>query len=213
MNEEPLVSYTSQPQPVKSHKGLKITLIVFLVLVFLGAVGYAGYYLWDKNRTLQADVSSRDTEIKDLKAQVADLSATDAAVESDDSRFKIRELGVSLELPDKLKDLTYSYTGKSPSARYEGHGISLSTKTLTDLDKACTSFGAAPPLGSLVKVTGQYPKDANVDTTPGQLVKQFSGYYVAVSHAQAACGNEKTDATTIELRSLFKDALPTIKEL
>jgi hypothetical protein len=213
MNEEPFVSYTSQPQPVKNHKGLKITLIVLLVLALLGAAGYGGYYLWNKNRALQTDVSNRDTEIKDLKAQVADLSAEDTTAEADKNRFKIQELGVSLQLPEKLlKDVTYSYMGKSVSTKYDGHNARFSTKALTDLDKNCAASGTAP-LGILTKVTGQYPKEANVETTPGQLVKQFSDYYIAFTSPQAACSDSKLDTTVTEALTSFKDTFSTIKEL
>jgi hypothetical protein len=217
-DETPLVQYTSQPtppvQPKKSHKGLKVTGIILLVLLLLGTSGF-GAYTWMQNSQLKADLSSRDSKIDDLNKQVSKLTADSKSASETpktDNTFEINELGISIVLPDAAKDATYSYTGKTSASGIDTSTVSISTKTLTDLDKACSSFGIAPALGALNKVTGQYPKDANAQTTSGTLVKQFSGYYIAYGSPQSTC-SAKEPANFTDTLMKFKTALSSVKEL
>jgi len=220
-DDKPLVQYTSQPtppvQPKKSRKGLKVTGIVFLVLLLLGASGFSAY-TWMQNTQLKTDLSSRNTKIDDLNKQVAKLTADDKTAsqtqqtDTTSNTLKIAELGISITLPDAAKDATYSYTGKTSTSGVDTSTVSISTKTLTDLDSACSSFGIAPALGALNKVTGQYPKDANAQTTSGTLVKQFSGYYISYGSPQSVCSaKQPTNFTDTLLK--FKTALSSVKEL
>lgn len=220
-DDKPLVQYTSQPTPPvapkKSRKGLKITGIIFLVLLLLGASGF-GAYSWMQNTQLKTDLASRDSKIDDLNKQVSKLTADNKTAsetqqaDTASTALKIAELGISITLPDAAKDATYSYTGKTSSSGIDTSTVSISTKTLTDLDKACSSFGVAPALGALNKVTGQYPKDANVQTTSGTLVKQFSGYYIAYGSPQSTCST-KEPANFTDTLMKFKTALSSVKEL
>ncbi len=218
-DDKPLVQYTSQPTPPvappKSHKGMKIVGMVLLVLLLLGTSGF-GAYAYMQNMQLKTDISSRDGKITDLNSQVSKLKADDKtasdAQQTSSNTFDIDELGISIVLPDAVKDATYSYVGKTSTGGVDTATVSLSTKTLTDLDKTCSSFGIAPPLGALSKTTGQYPKDANVQTATGTLVKQFSGYYIAYGSPQSLC-SEKQSKDFPDTLLKFKAALSTVKEL
>jgi hypothetical protein len=219
-DETPLVQYTSQPtppeKPKKSRKGLKITGIIFLVLLLLGASGFS-VYTWMQNTQLKTDLSSRDGKIDDLNKQVTKLTADNKTAsqtqqtDTTGNTLKITELGISIALPDAAKDATYSYTGKTSASGVDRSTVTLSTKTLTDLDTACSSFSTAPALGELTKVTGQYPKDT---TGPAStfLVKQFSGYYVAYGSPQSTCSAKQPTSFTDTLLK-FKTALSSVKEL
>lgn len=219
-DETPLVQYTSQPtppeKPKKSRKGLKITGVIFLALLLLGASGF-GVYTWMQNTQLKTDLSGRDGKIDDLNKQVTKLTADNKTAsqtqqtDTTGNTLKITELGISITLPDAAKDATYSYAGKTTSAGVDRSTVTLSTKTLTDFDVACSSFGGAPPLGTLNKVTGQYPKDANAQTTSGTLIKQFSGYYIVYSSPQSVCSTK--DVPIGDVLSKFKTALTSVKEL
>lgn len=218
MNEEQLASYTPQP-PVKNRRGLKPFLVAFFVLVILGGLGAAGYYMYQRNQSLKSDVAARDAKISSLNKQVSNLSSqnnTSGASTQSDGTFKVRELGISLKLPDSLSDVTYSYNGQAASdvASEDTFSASFSTKALTDLDAACSSFSAAPPLGMLSKVSGQYPKttsDADGATVP-PLVKQFDDFYIAYTAPQSTC-SDKVDATNVaSLLADFKKAMTSVKE-
>jgi hypothetical protein len=218
-DDKPLVQYTSQPTPPvvppKSHKGMKIVGMVLLVLLLLGTSGF-GAYAYMQNMQLKTDISSRDGKITDLDNQVtklkADSKTASSAQQTSTNTFAIDELGISIVLPDAAKDATYSYVGKTSTSGVDTSTVTLSTKTLTDLDKTCSSFGIAPPLGALSKTTGQYPKDANVQTTSGTLVKQFSGYYITYGSPQSTCSDKQTSNFADTLLK-FKTALSSVKEL
>lgn len=218
-DDKPLVQYTSQPTPPvapkKSHKGMKIVGVILLVLLLLGTSGF-GAYAYMQNMQLKTDISSRDAKISDLDSQVAKLKADNKtaseAQQTTSNTFNLTELGISIVLPDATKDVTYSYAGKTSASGIDTSTVTLSTKTLTDLDKTCSSFGIAPPLGSLNKTTGQYPKDANVQTASGTLVKQFSGYYIAYVSPQSTCSSKQPTNFTDTLLK-FKTALSSVKEL
>jgi len=220
-DDKPLVQYTSQPTPPvapkKSHKGMKIVGVILLVLLLLGTSGF-GAYAYMQNMQLKTDISSRDGKISDLDSQISKLkadnkTASDAQqTEAASNTLKVAELGISVALPDATKDTTYSYAGKTSVSGIDTSTVTLSTKTLTDLDKTCSSFGIAPPLGSLNKTTGQYPKDANVQTASGTLVKQFSGYYIAYVSPQSTCSSKQPTNFTDTLLK-FKTALSSVKEL
>ena len=218
-DDKPLVQYTSQPTPPvapkKSHKGMKVVGVILLVLLLLGTSGF-GAYAYMQNVQLKTDISSRDGKITDLDNQITKLKADNKtasdAQQTTSSTFDISELGVSIVLPDAAKDATYSYDGKTTASGVDTSTVSLSTKTLTDLDKTCSSFGIAPPLGTLSKTTGQYPKDANVQTASGTLVKQFSGYYIAFTSPQSQCSTKQPSNFTDTLLK-FKTALSSVKEL
>jgi len=200
------------PTPLKTarYKGSRKFLVILLALIAVAGIGYSAY-AWTQNNTLQSSVTSKDTQIKNLDAQVSTLKSTSTttttttATNTAGNVISIRELGLSITVPDSIKDLTYSYSsgGGVESVRF-------STKALTDKyasTKECTSFGSAAPLGSLDKFSGQYKAG---DSVVG-LLKQFTTYYISYSSPQATCADtQKTVPTELQV---FKDSLTTIKEL
>lgn len=158
--------------------------------------------MWQQNQNLRSDIENKKNTVSNLEQQ---LAAEKNGLETGSTNdIIIRELGISVTVPDSIKDITYSYRGEGI--------VSFSTKTLTDEyieTGECTSFGSAPPLGSLVKIEGQYPEDPNVDNTPAdKLVKQFATYYIGYRSPRSLCVASQVEAPSEELTT-FQEALTT----
>lgn len=214
MNEQPTVATQPEITTNKNRKGLRIFTVVLLVLLLLGSVGYA-VYAWQQNQTLSSNLASQKDTTSDLERQLSTLKGSHTTDSEDTvgNVIAIRELGVSITVPDSIKDLTYSYSSHGTGSN-KREVVSFSTQALTDKYAAtneCTSYGSAPPLGGLSKVAGEYPTEANVGNAPGPLAKQFASYYIAYTGPQAVCVSSQT--TSLAELSDFKNSLSTIKEL
>jgi Tfp pilus assembly protein PilV len=215
MNEQPTI--TERPiidKTKKNFKGLKIFAVIILSILMLGGAGYSAY-AWQQNQNLSSSSNTQKNTIKDLEQQLSSLKNSGVTNNTQlvGNTVSLRELGISITVPDSVKDLTYSYSSYA-SGSSKRESVSFSTKALTDkyaAESECTSFGTAPPLGGLSKVAGKYPVDANVQNAPGTLVKQFASYYIAYSNPQSICSSTETDIS-VEL-SDFKKSFSTIKEL
>lgn len=207
---EPVV-VVPEPTPVKKSggKGLKVFLIVLLALIAVAGIGYSAY-AWNQNKSLQSDVTSRDAQIASLNSQVSTLKTAEttpvAVTATVGNVINIRELGLSITVPDSIKDISYRYTSSKDGIQT----ASFSTKAITDKyanTGSCTSASTAPPLGELEKFPGQY-KAGNSTVA---LLKQFPTYYIAYSGPQSACVDVQ-DNVDAQLKAL-KDSLSTVKEL
>ena len=211
------------PEPItplytkrNGHKGLKVSLIVLLSLVTLGSIGYS-VYAFMQNKTQESSISSKDQQIKTLNSQIVSLKPTITSTDtttnttSKGNVIPIRELGVSITVPDSIKDLTYSYKSFPDGTKVVG----LSTQAITytyNKTNECTSYNTtsgSPALGFLEKVSGKYTDTVRMDS---QLVRQFSGYFIDFAGPQAACADNQGPDVLNALKEL-KDAFSTIKEL
>jgi cell division protein FtsL len=207
---------TSEPRTtVKKSKGTsKIVIILLLTLIILGSVSYS-VYSWLQNQQQKTDLNSKNAQISKLNDELSSLKSESKA-ESKSNVIPIKELGISITVPDSISDITYSYESYKSNGTIENarETVGLSTKSLTDTYAStadCTSFDSSPPLGTLSKVVGVYPEVPNVHNTPGRLVKQFDGYYIAYTNSQSLCANGQTSAP--EEYDIFIEYLPTVKEL
>jgi len=203
---------------VKKPSKLLIALIAILAILTILGGGYS-YYSLTQNRHQQSVISQKDALIRNLNSQLSTLQSTANSQKEAGNVIPIRELGVSITVPDEIKDLTYSYSsGKQTGSNAEGYpsgatvkSVSFSTVALTDKDKGCSSFGDAPPLGGISRYEGK-DKLANDQS----LVKQFSTFYILYSSPQASCSST-TPAPGLNpnLKSLsaLKQSLSSVKEL
>jgi len=192
------------PSEKKKSGAVKAVLIVLLVLLAVAGIGYS-VYAWTQNNALQSDVSNRDAQIKTLSTEVSSLKAASTEEGTAGNVIQIREMGLSIAVPDSIKDLTYSYAKSKSGPEL----VSFSTKAITDKyssTSACVAFSASPPLGALAKVNGKY--DAAKATSP--LLKQFDTFYVMYAVPPTNCDPTLSVATE---REALKTALSTIKEL
>ncbi len=214
MNENP---YFQEPQlshepPKPKRRVGAIIVMVLLMLIAISGGAYA-FSLIMKNDELASKVDEQNSKITDLDKKVSDTNKT-TDIKSDETktenRIELREFGVSIAVPDSLKtDMTYSYIA-SPENIGEG-SLAFSTKALSDKygpTQECSSFSAAPPLGTLTKKQGKYEKDL----TGPVLVKQFTDFYIAYAPSQMPCANGYASMQQ-EARAAFGQALDTIKEL
>lgn len=145
--------------------------ILFVVIVLIAAV--AGLVA-DK------DPAGSDDQLKPNVIQLG----TQPSNESNDpttTALELSSLGIDITVPNSINDLTYA--SPNPSG-----GYGLSTRTLTSDDANCIATGTAPPLGYFYKATGAYPASGG----PGQLVKQFSAFYIAWSAPTVSCSANST---------------------
>jgi hypothetical protein len=126
---------------------------------------------------------------------------------------EVPELGVTITVPDSVKDLTYK---TSTVTLKDGQPATLtlfSTSSLTQLDSNCSA--SAGPLGSFEKVSGQYPSnDPYAALNYGRLVKQYPTFYIAAGSPQAACSSKSTaQAAAIADRGGFAGAESTLEQV
>lgn len=152
-----------------NERGFSIieTTLVFVVIVLLA--------------TLAGLVADKQTanQSQQLKPNVIQLGTTPSTHAADPTTtgLELSALGIDMTVPNAINDLTYA----APSPVNGGYGIS--TKTITTQDANCIATASNPPLGYFFKGTGQYPASGG----PGQLVKQFSTFYIAWGPPKAAC--------------------------
>lgn len=202
------MSQLTPPNPVptpttKSNKrgGLKTILLLIAVVIAIAGIVYAVYATM-QNTTNTANIKAKDDQIKTLNAKINTLEAPASAV-VDGNVIQIRELGISITVPDSLKDLTYSYVGNDT--------VYLSTKTTTDKyvsTNVCSSFGVSPPLGAIAKVDGEHTGEG---TNPQAPFKQFAGNYILYSAPQSGCADDAGEFTQ-EINAI-KSAVSTVKKL
>lgn len=164
-----------------------------------------GYYYFLDDTPVESSSNCLKTDIA-----VQDRALLDELVKSlviSETTISIKELGVSITVPDSIQDLTYTYTLTN------GVGsASFSTTTITNDYEGCGSSGNAPPLGDLEKVNGTYPSG---DQAGPALIRQFPAYYIARETPQAACWTNQTPGPNPLFPQLtdFNNSLSTIKEL
>jgi hypothetical protein len=118
--------------------------------------------------------------------------------------LELNSLDIDITVPNAISNLTYA-------APASNGGYGLSTGTLTTDDAHCSATGAVPPLGYFFKEPGKYPGTV---AAPGQLVKQFTTFYIAWKGPQTACSTSSAVAATAsqQMQSLVK-SFDTIEQI
>ena len=198
--EAPVASITNQNPKTKRSK--KPLIISILVIILVAGAGY-GVYAWqhkkvnDQNSqitSLQGQVSDLNNQVSSLKSSSSSSSSANTPTTSYKNTVKISELGIFVAVPDSLKDLTYVVTSQSPVDGHQSISVGLTTQALLSEDKSCTAAKGA--IGQLSKTNGQYPTSANASNSSGELLAQYSDYYMAYSSPQGACGSSADTSST-----------------
>lgn len=191
----------------KDLLGFRVVYILLILLV-VAALSVLGVYVYRHNhvKPAVADTSSQTT------ATTKDNQTTPKA---DQSILKITELGIQLTVPDSIKDLTYETHEATLKNGTKATVALFSTKSLSNADAKCGPESA--PLGSLLRTDGKYPSEKEDETNVldyGQLLKQFTSFYVTVGHSQAGCSSEPAVQTSISTyKSAFESAQTTVEEV
>ena len=162
-------------QPTKKNNKKKIILIVVIAILVLLAgagIGYSLVLLKD-NDSLNVKVSSLESQLEAEQTRQPDIiEEEDADVAVEANIINIYELGVALNVPESLKDLSYSYSVAVFGSGETHEIVTFSTKAITDNYSSVGDCSpAVGPLGSLTKRPGQAGGS-------GALVKQFNDYHL-----------------------------------
>lgn len=174
-----------------------------IVILAISIVAVSSWFVYQHNRT------------KLTNAAAGNQATTTPPVNQ--NLVKIPELGIQITVPNSIKDLTYKIGATMLNDGRQSTYAKFSTIALTASDKNCgTDFG---PLGSLAKITGQYPtsfSDSNPPMEYGTLVKQFPTFFISISPSQAACSANSSTLAIMnagDYLGSFGTALPTIQLL
>jgi len=121
--------------------------------------------------------------------------------------FQLAALGISLKLPNEIKDLTYHYTTVNNVLR-----MTFSTTTLTKAVPACAADQNNGAFDIITRGDGPYPGPANPSS--GGLLKQFPSYYVAYTLPNAPCAkglSTENQALLDNQAQAFYTALTSLK--
>jgi|GEM_PF-2133221 len=159
-------------------------------LINSNPIGGYYYYIDDTDGGISPLPNCLSTNIA-----VQDRALLDKLVKSptiSETVVPIKELGISITVPDSIKDLTYTYTADGTPTRVGGSNIvvgsvNFSTTSLTAKYPACSS-DKANPLGGLTKITGVYTDGVLGPTwSGGGMAKQFSDSFLTFAGPQFAC--------------------------
>lgn len=171
-----------------------IEALLFLILISI--LGFTGYYVYHtKNNTDSIYNNTTQTS-----------NSTKAVSKS--NTFVFKELGVQIELNDKLKGLTYYISPET------GRTI-ISTDEFSAAYKKCSPDSTSKPdFAGIFKKSGQYSLDDGVD-----LLKQFNGYYIGwlPNSVNIICTDPANDQPTNQVATdtnhAVKEAFKTATEV
>jgi type II secretory pathway pseudopilin PulG len=189
---------------------VELLVVVVAVVVLCGA----GWFVYQHNRTKATSADASDTQPTQTTSKQSSTTSKSPAQVSATTVVQIPELGIQITVPNSIQDLTYKVgTATLHDGRSETYA-EFSTASLAAADANCgTNFG---PLGSLAKISGQYPTTFDDSDPPieyGQFVKQFSTYFISASYPQAACSTAATAGSDAAAASNEATASADLKAL
>jgi hypothetical protein len=145
-----------------------------------------------------------------IPSEVSSPRPTLAPIASPHSyHLDLKELGVSISLPNTFTGLTYSISHQTSASGQPIVIAAFSTSALTALDPMCASNSSMPPLGDLRRYSGTY-NASDQTTSQGKLEKQFADFYITSESPQAACSHvTSTQASAISAFHTFMVAYTT----
>lgn len=191
--------------PKQSSGAGKWVVIVLLVLA-LGGLGYWYYY---KTKQNNAELAAKQSQIADLQAGkdklAADLKkAQDSATASstDSDYVVIKEWGVKFKPDSKIADLTY---GKKGDKEIKFSTISLTSSAITasnDVLKACDVGSSG--LGYIIRAKKGEAGQGGIAIDQEPTAKKIGDYYYLYTGPSSACSDDKA---TVELQTAQVKAL------
>jgi hypothetical protein len=185
---------------------------IVAVIVIIGAAGFGVYKHHHKTTDATTSTATPNTPPA-TPVQNPTITSTTTPATTVQQTKKIPELGVKLNIPDSLGDLTYYVRDVQLSNGGTTKGVTFSTTALTNADSKCSAeYG---PLGGFVIGQGQYPvSDPNVTADYGKLVKQFQTSFVGFSTSQGGCSTDpKANVISGDAETAFHQAVQTVELL
>jgi Tfp pilus assembly protein PilV len=183
-----------------NNKGFTLVevLLLIVVLILVGGLGYLGYK--------QVNKKSKTSTSSTTAATTTKITTSATTSTPNQNIVKIPELGIQITVPDSIKDLTYKAENMD-GVEY----ASFSTTTVTNLDAACSATNGA--IGRLSKTSGQY-SSIGTNGESGSLVKQFSTFYILFVSPQSACSmDDNIQSQVTQDLAVLRSSLPSIAQL
>lgn len=181
---------------------------IFLVVLVVGLLGGAGWYVYNKNSSV-TNSSSQNTVGSGTSQQPKTAGVS----------IGLHSLGVKFTPSANLGTLLYKEGITSENIKY----AVFSTDELTKIKDAngnnfCNTgdhvTGAPTHLGYLFKVDGAYPSDATDENTMGVLIKQFNGFNLQFRKPGENCfQDQQNQARAAALDQILIDSLKSSVQL
>jgi len=118
--------------------------------------------------------------------------------------LELKELGIKFQIND-LPDLKYAF-------KKSNKGESTAVLYTDALAKYCDPKATAAPLGTVLKINGQY--SAETQSGYGALLKQFDGYFVSYQISQQLCTQDSAGIKILnDQQSLLNKILLSPEEI
>lgn len=208
----------------KSSKQTGSMHIIAISIIVLALVGVLGFVLWNNYINKKGAAPTNESKT-DTQTATIDKTTPTPTPSPSQNVITIRELGISITVPDSIKDLTYTYKASGVPTKVGGNNIivgtvNFSTTSLTANYPECSS-DKANPLGGLTKITGTYEDGVLGPTwSGGGVAKQFSDSFLTFAAPQAACfsksagsGDQEVGVRVSTQITALSNAIKDAKEL
>jgi len=153
-----------------------------------------------------------DAQIQQLQKQLEELKNSKSTSTTNNQAsgtfaVNIPEIGITLNVPDAIKDLEYGIsTGYIGKNNIKVTSALFSTSSLVKSEPNCKDS-----LGSISKIESQYNSSNTYGYGP--LIKQYPSYYLVFTGPQATCSNDQKiiDQQTQALNYLKKAIIGTFE--
>jgi Tfp pilus assembly protein PilV len=190
----------------KDYRGFSIVevLIAGLILVFFGFAAMFTYRVEHHKQTNTSSLSSKTSPASSpasttTKASAAPPQGTSPVITTNTTTapsqkpnqnvITVSPIGVTITVPDSLKDLTYSATTASNGTIT----VSFSTTSLTQAAPSCSATSAQGAFETIIRGRGQYSGPAHPSS--GALITQQPTFYVAYELPTGPCGENLSPNT------------------
>lgn len=139
-----------------------------LVLILLSILGFTGYYVYHSRNNANSTYNN------------ASKSASSTPATASTNKFVFKELGVQVDLPSDLKDLTYIVNNQN-GVQY----LELTTPKFVEALSKCNPGGgdnSGAVFVSIDKKSGNFPSNPSVFNNDGSLLKQFDNFYIEAQY-------------------------------
>lgn len=206
--QQPATNQQPAPSPPTPKSSWKLPLILLVVVIFAGSL--YGVYAWQhknvsdtntKVSSLQSQVSSLQSQLSKPKTKTA--TTLPSQVSQAPSSFVFKELGIKFIPAKSLVGLRYTITAPTSSDEGGAYLSDASTDAAFNkcqIDSTTSNTSSSGPtaegqsFAAITKVKGTYSNNVTTSIAPGQLVKQFNGFYITIDYPNGpTCQGSQSD--------------------
>jgi type II secretory pathway pseudopilin PulG len=169
-----------------------------LVLILVSIIGFTGYYVYHSRNNANVNYNNS-----------ANSSNVSTSSSSNSSKFVFKEIGVQVQLPSSLKDLSYTVFQSDNG----NPNLALSTPEFVGALNKCdpTTVGTKNPAFAVItKQTGQFNQDENPGV--GKL-KQFKDFWISTASPNGIiCADTATQQEKDNFFTIFHDSSSVLRQ-